>query len=387
MTSGTMTSGTSYLSPNGANRLQGSEAPRRLVAATLEGVVTLERSGPGDAWATTARSLNERHVGALVYEPVSGKLFAGAHANGGMWVSDDGAGANWRAISQGIDRPHIYSLTARAIGDAVTLFAGTSPAGLYRSDDLGQNWSEIPSIHAVPDTDKWTFPPPPHIPHVKDIVIDPDVPTTLYVLVEQGALLKSTDDGVTWTELAAYSDPDEVAYRDVHRLLISGNDTNLMYLASGEGLYRSRDGGARWQHLTQRGDRMGYPDFLFFEPGDDATIYMGGSHLNPGAWFQAGKAESCILRSTDAGDSWLELNNGMPDPVIGAFEAMSMYTWPGGMLLSVGTATGEIYTSEDGGAGWTLVGENVTPIAKDDHHMPFLEGEALQRAKESHNIT
>ena len=382
MPSGTMTSGTSYLSPNGANLIEGEGPPTCLVAATLEGVVTLERDGPGNPWTSTARSLNERHVGALVYEPVSGKLFAGAHANGGMWVSDDGTGESWRAINKGLDRPHIYSLTTRTIGDSVTLFAGTSPAGLYRSDDLGQSWSEIPSIHAVPDTDKWTFPPPPHIPHVKDIVIDPGVPTTLYVLVEQGALLKSTDDGATWCELASYSDPDEIAYRDVHRLLISDNDTALMYLASGEGLYTSRNGGGDWSHLMQRGERMGYPDFLFFDPADDRTLYMGGSYRNPGYWYEAGKAESAILRSTDGGQSWLELNNGLPDPVVGAFEAMSMYHWPGGMLLSVGTATGEIYTSEDGGAGWTLVGENVTPISKDDHHLPFLEGEALERAKE-----
>jgi photosystem II stability/assembly factor-like uncharacterized protein len=381
-----MTSGTSYLSPNGANLIKGDGPPTRLVAATLEGVVTLERDGAGGAWASTQRSLNDRHVGALVYEPLSGKLFAGAHHDGGIWVSDDGAGANWRPLTNGLDRPHIYSLTQRRIGDTVTLFAGSSPAGLYRSDDLGESWTEIPSIHAVPDTDKWTFPPPPHIPHVKDIVVDPKHSTTLYVLVEQGALLKSTDDGETWAELTSYSDPDEIAYRDVHRLLVSTNDTSLMYLASGEGLYTSRDGGADWQHLMQRGERIGYPDFLFFDPGDDATIYMGGSYRNPGAWFQAGQAESAILRSTDAGQSWLEMNNGMPDPVIGAFEAMSLYYWPGGMLLSVGTATGEIYTSEDGGNLWTEIAENVTPIAKDDHHLPFLKGEELQRAKESRNL-
>jgi len=382
-----MTSGTSYLSPNGANLIEGNEAPMRLVAATLEGVVTLERDAPGEPWASTARSLGERHVGALVYEPVSGKLFAGAHADGGLWVSDDGAGTDWRPLTNGLDKPHIYSLAARRTGDAVTLFLGTSPAALYRSGDLGESWAEIPSLLDVPDTDKWTFPPPPHIPQVKHIVPHPHEPETLFVLVEQGALLKSTDDGKSWTELASYSEPDEIAYRDVHRLLISANDPDLMYLASGEGLYTSTDGGGDWRHLMQRGDRIGYPDFLFFDPGDDATIYMGGSFRNPGAWFEAGKAESGILRSTDGGQNWLELNNGMPDPVIGAFEAMSLYHWPGGMMLSVGTATGEIYNSEDDGASWTCIANDVTPIAKDDHHLPFLQGEALQRAKENRNLT
>ncbi|MEE2761702.1 MAG: glycosyl hydrolase [Pseudomonadota bacterium] len=381
-----MTSGTSYLSPNGCNMIAGDGPPDRLVAATLKGVVTLERNGSGGAWDIAARSLEDRHVGSMVFEPVSGKLFVGAHADGGMWVSDDGAGESWRPLEQGIDRPHIYALTARTRGDAVTLFAGTSPAGLYRSDDLGERWFEIASIHDVPDTDKWTFPPPPHSPHVKDIVIDPGNAETIYVLVEQGALLKSTNDGESWTELASYSDPDEIAYRDVHRLLVSSNNTRLMYLASGEGLYRSLDGGASWDHLMRRGDRIGYPDFLFFDPAEDATIYMGGSYRNPGYWYEAGMAESAILRSTDGGDAWQEMKIGLPDPVVGAFEAMSLYHWPGGMLISVGTATGQIYASEDCGGVWTLIAGDVTPISKDDHHLPFLTGEALERARGSRNL-
>jgi len=381
-----MTQETTYLSPNGLNQTHGDGPATRMLAATLEGVATLERGAQGDPWKLTGRSLNDRHVGSLVYEAGSGKLFAGDHADGGVWVSDDGEGGDWRALINGIDRPHIYSLAARRNSDRVTLFAGTSPAALYRSDDLGESWNEVKSMRDVPDTDKWTFPPPPHIAHVKNILFHPSDAETLYVLVEQGALLKSTDDGKSWAELASYSDPDEIAYRDVHRLLMSSNNPDLCYLASGEGLYRSNDGGQNWDHLTQRGDRMGYPDFLFFHPASDDTLFMGGSYKNPGHWYQARAAESSVLRSTDAGNSWMELDNGMPKPVVGAFEAMTMHQWDGGMMLIVGTATGEIYTSEDEGASWTLIDDNVTPVSKDDHHLPFLSDEERQRAMEARNI-
>ncbi|MDA0240776.1 MAG: hypothetical protein O3A84_12225 [Proteobacteria bacterium] len=194
--------------------------------------------------------------------------------------------------------------------------------------------------------------------------------------------MKSKDDGKSWIELSAYSNPDEVAYKDVHRLLIDPGDADKFYLATGEGMYRSDDGGVSWAHLTFRGDRMGYPDFLYFDPQDTGILYTGGSYRNPGFWMQAGLAESSVLRTTDRGASWEELDNGLPKPIIGAFEAMAMDHWDGGMMLVVGTATGEIYTSEDRGASWQCICDETAPVSKDDHHMPFMTPEERKTLRE-----
>ncbi len=375
-----MTEITTYLSPSGQNMTRGEGPATRILAGTVEGVATLRRETPASPWALAGRSLADRHVGSLLFEPVSGKLFAGAHAGGGLWVSDDGAGADWRALTEGLDRPHIFSFAARHIGGRTTLFLGTSPAGLYRSDDLGESWREIKSIYNVPDTLKWTFPPPPHTPHVKQIAFHPVEPETIYVLVEQGALLKSVDDGESWTDLTAYAHPDDENYRDPHRLLIKADQPDVLYLATGVGVYRSGDGGQSFDRLTRRGERLGYPDFVFLDPDDGGTVYIGGSPLNPRDWYRTGFANSCIMRSTDEGRSWLELDHGMPKPVVGAFQAMTQHVWDGGMMLVVGTATGEVYTSEDRGASWRRTADNVTPIAKGDHHLPFLPGPEREAA-------
>lgn len=376
-----MTQITTFLSPSGQQQTHADGPATRILVGTVTGVATLERETPTAAWAVTGHSLPDRHVGQLAYDTGSGKLFAGAHKqDGGLWVSDDGAGASWRRIGEDLEKQHFYALAVRRNGDKATVFAGTSPAALYRSDDLGESWSEVTSIYDVADTDKWTFPPPPHIPHIKQIVFHPSEPETLYVLVEQGAFLKSTDDGRTFTDLTSYSHKDDASYRDLHRLLIKQDEPNVFYVVTGVGIYRSEDGGDSYSQLSRRGERMGYPDFVFLDPNDDRTVYSGGSELNPRVWYETGSAKSCVMRSTDEGKNWLELDNGLPSPMDGALEAMTQHVWDGGMMLLGGTATGEIYASEDGGASWGCIAEGLGPVAKDDHHLPFLSEEV--RAKE-----
>ena len=112
-----MTNFTAYLSPNGQSQTQSDGPARCLKVATVEGLATFNRTNPSQPWTLTGRSLTDRHIGSLVYEPVSGKLFAGAHDFGGLWVSDDGDGNDWRPLANGLDRPHIYSLAVRHLGD------------------------------------------------------------------------------------------------------------------------------------------------------------------------------------------------------------------------------------------------------------------------------
>ena len=95
------------LSPNGQQTTEGSAPATSLFVATLKGVVTLKRASSGAPWARANLSLADHHVGALAYEPESGKLFAGAHAGGGVWISDDGTATTWRHATNGLTSPHV----------------------------------------------------------------------------------------------------------------------------------------------------------------------------------------------------------------------------------------------------------------------------------------
>ena len=86
------------------------------------------------------------------------------------------------------------------------------------------------------------------------------------------------------------------------------------------------------------------------------------------------------MRSTDEGRSWTELGNGMPDPIAGSIEAMCQHLWDGGMMLVAGTATGEVFVTEDCGASWDQVPDLVAPVAKDHHYLAFLPDQERKEA-------
>src|SRR4030095_16192263 len=132
--------------------------------------------------------------------------------------------------NNGLTETDVYSLAARRVNGQVRLFAGTEPAHLFTSTDLGLHGSEVPSLRSVPSVPKWSFPAPPHVGHVKHINFDAKNPSTIYASVEVGGLLRSTNAGETWEE---FSD----LYEDVHRLMIHPTDANFLYAVTGRGLY------------------------------------------------------------------------------------------------------------------------------------------------------
>jgi photosystem II stability/assembly factor-like uncharacterized protein len=363
------------VSPGGLSLSTDDAIAKRIFVATLKGVWMLERAAAGGPWDIAGHALDEHHIGSLVHLPERGLTFAGAHS-GGLFVSSDD-GATWETAMNGIaqEHRHIFSLNAHRRGNDVVLYAGTEPAALYRSFDLGASWSELAGVRNVAGTEKWNFPVPPHIAHVKNVAAHPSEPSVLYVCIEQGALLKSSDDGVTWSELTSYASPDDRWYRDAHRIVFRASDPADLYLTSGEGLYHSTDAGKTFTHLTTRHDRIGYPDAMFIDPDDEQTVYIAGSGTSPDAWTSGphGSGNPGILRSRDGGESWDELDNGLPHPVHGNIEALSLHRSQTNVAFFAGTAVGEVFASSDRGETWEQIAANLPPISKVGHYKKFVE--------------
>ncbi len=373
------------LSPNGQTTTSGKGPALTLLVATIQGVLIYERTQKGQPWRLASRQLTEFQISSILHEPVSGRILVGTHGGKGLWASDD-SGATWSQKTGGMDRPHVYMLIAQQRKEGLVLFCGTEPAALYRSTDLGDSWTELPGIRDVPDTDRWTFPPPPHIAHVKHLAFHADHPETMYVCIEQGALLKTEDDGKTWVELTGYENValvEEKFRRDNHRVVVKPSNPQHLILSGGEGLFRSLNGGASWEHLLTRASRIGYPDAMFLDPRDENTVILGGPGHAPREWAKERNADATVLVSHDFGSTWVEKRNGMPTPVVGNIEAMGLHHQGEQVLLSVGTATGEVFVSEDNGENWQTVATNVPPISKAGHFRWFLTDERRLQIEET----
>lgn len=370
------------LSPNGCAVSRESGPSRELLVGTIRGIVHFTRSGPAESWRETRRSLPDVHVSSILREPASGWLFAGGHGQGGLWASADGK--TWIPRMNGIDERHVFHVSAREISGNAVLYAGVEPANLYRSYDLGKTWELIPALTDVPGTDKWSFPPPPHLAHAKNVSWHPSDPGTFYVCVEQGALLKTTDDGGFFRELSDYESDDDLFYHDVHRIVIRERDPRQMFLTGGEGVHYSDDAGETWQHVQTRHDRLGYPDALVIDPHDEDVVFAAGAGDPPRTWVDQdrGAADAAVIRSDDGGRTWREVTNGLPRPLRGNIEAMSMHAHDDGIELFIGTATGEVYASADRGGCWTQVAAGLPPVSKVHHYRWFLPPAERARIEE-----
>jgi photosystem II stability/assembly factor-like uncharacterized protein len=277
-------------------------------------------------------------------------------------VSFDG-GRTWEERDTGIESKEIYTLHAVQYPEGLRLYAGTEPAHLYASDDLGLSWQELTGVRtsaaSLPD---WTFPGPKKIAHVKGLAFDPRSNDTIYAAVEVGTLMKSTDRGKTWRELHGFE-------ADVHRIAISPAQPDLVYMTNGGGVWRSYDAGDNWERLTDRSSRMRYPDCMVVDPEHPDNLVVTSAATPPTiAWTQNGTTDCMIGHSTDAGSTWEFGPRGLPDKIRGNIEAMSMEIHPGGRTLVTGNLDGEIYYSADGGESWTTIATDVGYVSKGGHY-------------------
>ena len=247
----------------GSNVLTASWPSDEALVGTIDGVARIVRGAAG--WAFVERTLAEKHIHALAQDPVSGTWFCGVE-HGGVYASEDD-GHTWEKRDEGITEQDIYSLSVAEVDGKTRVFAGTEPAHLFVSDDLGRTWTEKPALHAQ-ETSEWRFPAPPHVAHLKHISFRPGDTSTVYASIEQGGLYRSTDGGETFAEIPGM-------YNDVHRLVSNPADSRRMFVTGGEGLWLSRDDGATWDNVFSRGSEFGgYPDQLVYKPSDPSYMLL-----------------------------------------------------------------------------------------------------------------
>jgi photosystem II stability/assembly factor-like uncharacterized protein len=227
--------------------------------------------------------------------------------------------------------------------DPDVIWAGTEPSAVYRSTDGGDTWVERPGLAELPSSDRWSFPPRPHTHHVRWLAVDPHDPERLYVAIEAGAFVHTTDGGETWI------DHPEGARRDNHTVRTHPKAPGRVYSAAGDGYAESTDGGESWQH-PQDGLEHRYVWGLAVDPGDPDTVVASAASGARTAHTPS-RAESYVYRKR--GDSWELAMDGLPEPN-GTARA----------VLAAGAADSEVFAltnrglfrTTDAAASWHRVG-------------------------------
>lgn len=273
------------------------------------------------------------------------------------------AGRSWQALH---DVPHygeddaslrmIWHLAPGPRCAADTLYAGIEPAGLFVSTDAGASWRPLEGFNDHPDRARWS--PAKGGLAVHSIhAVDND---RLFVALSAGGVYRSDDGGECWRSMNSgvrtpYL-PGESPHcgHCVHRLLVHPADPNRLYQQSHNGTYVSDDAGERWREIT-----AGLPsDFgyaLATDPGDPDSVFVIPEQSSQLRATVAGRLR--VYRSADAGRTWTPLTSGLPQANVFVTVLRdgldSDGLDPSGLYL--GTSSGHLFASRDGGECWALV--------------------------------
>src|SRR5919198_1157632 len=249
---------------------------------------------------------------AAVREGTRLTVYIGA-ASGGVWKSVNG-GTTFKPV---FDRQPVQSIGAITIDpkNPKVIWVGTGESwmrnsvsigdGIYRSDDGGENWTNLGLRESE---------------HIVKILVDPSATNTVYVCVP----------GKLW------SDSDE------------------------RGVYKTTDGGKTWTKVLRGANLSTGCSMLAMDPANPRTLYAGMWDFRRRGWtFRSGgdsataPSASSLFKSTDGGATWTDLTapagSGLPPRPWGRVAVAVAPSKPDGGLI-VSTDGGKSFSGISGGA-------------------------------------
>jgi hypothetical protein len=322
----------------------------------------------GWQWDEPRFSFDEVYACAVDRRDGRTRLLSG---NASLWLGaqvqrSDDLGAAWECtpnggptFPDGLDASvkHIWQL-APGVTEGV-VYAGVEPGAIFRSDDRGETFSLVRGLWDHPHRAEWGEGFGGQAFHT--ILPHPTDPDSVVAAISTGGVYRTRDGGETWTAcnegLRAEFLPEGMQYPEfgqcVHKIARHPQRPARLYLQNHGGVYRSDDEGDSWHDIG-----AGLPsDFGFcvaVHPAEPDTIWVfpigGGDHRFP----PGGKAR--VWRSRDAGETWVELGEGLPDRFYVAVVRDAMCTddheRPG---LYFGGRNGSVYASLDDGDSWAEI--------------------------------
>ncbi len=349
------------LSNGGTSMHRSPVASDVLIVGTVDGVAVLHKEK--GRWKVVRKGLRGCYISALTATP-NGTVFAASHGIG-VARSRDG-GTSWEWCNRGLAHYDLWAARGGRLMGRDVVCIGSLPAHVYISENDGESWRPLPALRKVASTPHWSFPPPPNVGHVKEIVLDGD---RLLVGIEIGSLLVSRDFGESFSELIVEPEPVEC---DIHRVLVHPDRPGRLIVANGiVGVVSSENDGATWRRNPMP-PNADYPDAFVLNPDAPDELFLAAGDGWPRHWYARGRARGKIARSRDGGNTWERLLGGLPDGQRALFSALSIEAHADGASLYTADTDGQVFESLDHGDHWTIIAD-VAPVSKGEFYRALVK--------------
>ena len=258
-------------------------------------------------------------------------------------------GLEWREV--GPFRGGRATTATGVPGDNLTYYMGATGGGLWKTTNAGVTWTNISEGINVGT--------------IGAVAVAASDPNVLYVGTGESPIrgvttshgdgvYKSTDGGDTWRHIGL------AATRHISKIRVHPKDPNLVYVgAQGNpwgpnperGVYRSEDGGASWELVLAVDENTGVAD-LSMDSNNPRVLYAALWDHGRNPWFvRSGGPGSGLYKTVDGGDNWTELTNGLPD-FVGKIGVSVSPADSQRVYAIVEAEKGGLYRSDNAGEEW-----------------------------------
>lgn len=272
---------------------------------------------------------------------------------------------------------HTFWLTPAHSNEPNVWYAGTSPQGLFRSEDGGNTWTGLSSINDNAQYREWMGSEKdgtPDGPKLHSILIDPRDPKHLYFGMSGGGVHESLDGGKTWRVLINGLDVVEgfgfdaanPTFHDPHCIRMCPSNPDRLYQQNHCGIYRLDRPSESWVRIGRNmpaevGD-IGFT--MTLHPRDDQTAWvfpMDGTEVWPRT---SPDGRPAVYLTKDGGETWQRREAGMPKEqawwTVKRQAMCSDRLDPVGLYF--GTTSGELWLSRDEGDSWECMARHLPEI-------------------------
>lgn len=361
-----------------------------LLITTKKGAFILNSDNRRRAWTINGPIFLGNIVHHLMLDPRDGRTLLLAAKTGHLGPTifrSTNFGKTWKEATKppafpkapegekGLVVDHVFWLTPGHASEPQVWYAGTSPQGLFRSEDGGESWESVSGFNDHPMRMTWIGglgDGTPDGPKLHSIIVDPRDPHHMYIGMSGGGVFESTDKGADWQPLNAgssadfFPDPWPEYGQDPHCVRQHRLAPDILYQQNHCGIYRMDRRQGRWERIGERmpkrvGD-IGFP--MVLHPRDPHTCWvfpMDGTQVWPRT-SPGGKPAVYVTRN--AGKRWQRLDAGLP-PEQAWFtvfrQAMTADARdPVGIYF--GTTCGEVWASANEGAKWMCIARHLPHI-------------------------